>query len=330
MRVLDGGGFSVPKRLLSVLLSAGIVWSGVPAVQADQSDAIVSYVENEGELFRLDFSDFANVQLEDVSSGPASWQVTLDHAVFPGGMSRPEYFVFGDPAETSQFIDRGIDPAAAAKAVGEDISTVIWEQIAQLDVTSTRTRFVLRYTVQEDYLELSYPKSFMGLGVPEDPSDVVSIEINGAVATLSKQLLYKLGSGDPDTIEPMLGLFPASVTSTVEALVDPDGLMNVLVGFEYMALVTKLDNPLVPQSCFGVCLVCAGSLGVSLLGLASMVIACGGTLITGGATALLCIMAFVGTGFAAIIAIGSCVQCNECGRDDGGCPCAGMPVCNCG
>ena len=317
------------KRLFCVLLSAGMVWFGVPTVQADQSAAIVSYVENEGQLFRLDFSDFANVQMSDIMQGSTSWSVMLDHAIFPGGMSRPEYFVFGDPVETSEFIDHGIDPAAAAQAVGEDISTVLWQQIVQLDVTSTPSHFVLRYTVQADYMELSYPKSFLFDDFPENPSDVVSIEVNGEVATLSKQLFFKLGSGDPDKIELILGSLPASVTSVADAVIDPDGLMNVLVGLEYMSLVTKRSDNIFPLGCFGICLQCAGSLilyGVSLVGI---VLACGSSLVTGGSTAIFCIAAFAGNAGAALIAMGSCAECNACG-DGGSCPCAGLPVCNCG
>lgn len=328
MRVLDRGGFSVPKRLLSVLLSAGIVWSGVPAVQADQSDAIVSYVENEGELFRLDFSDFANVQLEDVSSGPASWQVTLDHAVFPGGMSRPEYFVFGDPAETSQFIDRGVDPDAAARAMGEDISAVAWEQVVRFDVTSTLTHYRLRYTTQADYLEISYPKSFLLTGYTVDPYDAVSIDVNGEVALLSQQLFNKLGSGDPEKIEPMLNMFPASVTSAIATLVDPDGLMNAVLGFEYMALVTKRVSGDVVQGCWGECISCAGSLLAFGASLAGIILACGSALVTGGSTAVLCILSFVGATSIAAVSLGACSACGSCGRGDS-CPCSGQPVCDC-
>lgn len=327
-RVKKKGDFSVAKRLLSVLLSAGIVWSGVPAVQADQSDAMVSYVENEGELFRLDFSDVANVQLENVSSGPASWQVTLDHAVFPGGISRQEYFVFNDPVETSRFIDLGVDPDTAARAMGEDISTVVWEQVVRLEVTSTLTHFILRYTTQADYLEISYPKSFLLTGHTVDPYDAVSIDVNGEVALISQQLFNKLGSGDPEKIEPMLNMFPASVTSAIATLVDPDGLMNAVLGFEHMALVTKRVSGDVVQGCWGVCMSCAGSVLAFGASLAGIIFACGSALVTGGSTAVLCILAFVGATGVAAVSLGACAACGSCGRGDD-CPCSGQPVCDC-
>ena len=335
MRILIGHVHSkrryfAPRQFVAAMLSTALVWLGIPTVQADQSAATVRYVDNHGELFRLDFSDFANVHPENISSGPATWHVTLDHGVFPGGMSREEYFVFENSVETSPFIDLGVDPAESAQAVGTDISMVAWEQVVRLDVTSTSSHFVFRYATQVDYLEISYPKSFVLTGYGVDPSHVVTIDINGEVALVSQQLFNKLGSGDPGKIEPMLDMFPASVSAAAATLTDPSGLLNAVMGLESMTLATKGISADIVQSCWGVCMSCAGTLILFGASLAGIILACGSSLVSGGSTAVLCILAFVGATGAAAVSLGSCSDCASCGDDDDPiCPCRGQLVCDC-
>jgi hypothetical protein len=157
-----------------------------------------------------------------------------------------------------------------------------------------------------------------GEGLLSDSGSQIEVEVNGVVVHLDAESLYDLQRAvlagevlSPESLPPGLERIAAAfhdlagfvdhaqrlylVESRVRGDADWDGSLHP-----------------VPHGCASVCMGCAASMLVSVGAYLGLVAGCGGALVTGGATALACVAAFIGVQASHLAVFSSCGRCFDC------------------
>jgi hypothetical protein len=100
-------------------------------------------------------------------------------------------------------------------------------------------------------------------------------------------------------------------------------------------LAQRLDTPATrDDGCWLACLRCFGTLLGFVGSSIGLVTACGGALVTGGSTLIICVGAFIAHETVMIAALTACASCNACAsktqrKKKDCCECRGEPLCDC-
>lgn len=331
------------RRVLVLALCAGLITAGVPrpaaAATLPTHDLDRFHVINDGQLFRMDFSDMLRGQAACLR-GAGSFTVTLSRADFgrsPRTSRGGGPFSFGpDPlldvaplgvGAVDVYIASGMDPREA----------IAWEEEVAWTVDGHAAGLTSTFRVGEDSLSLTLPWELIE-AAPGELVDrpIARIELNGASATVDAALVQKFRAAVALGTELPESEIPDSLRAIGASLQKMPAFVNGVVGFmatqeQAASYATLISAPPLGsvKSCWSPCLRCAGSLLTGLGAYAALIASCGGALVTGGATALACIASFLGVQGTHLIIFGSCGACVECAKDNP-CPCEdSMFECEC-
>lgn len=335
----------VLSLVLSVALAAGhpLAARGAGA-GGSETDGVRVYGNGE-EVFRLDYGDALRGGADVLRDG-GEFAVSLSRAVFPSAGGGSEWlergFVFGEGRSADSIVDLGTAPEQALRSAGrQTVRPSRWDEVVRWSVTSTARTVTSTFRAGPDWMSLTVPRELLEAdGAVAPGRHIVTVEANGIAARVDAALLR-----GPDAAQSCAGLRAALASREARALrdiadsfIDLPGFLNRVRGYleiERQARVRQAidllpgDEDPEPSSCTTLCLSCAGALLASVGAYVALVSTCGGALVTGGTTAVLCIASFIGVQSSHLIVFASCARCVECaGEPD--CPCEGEPLCDCG
>jgi len=205
-------------------------------------------------------------------------------------------------------------------AVGRPLHPLAWDDVVTWSVAAGPTSVVSTLAAGEDEVAGEIARSCFDPEVPLPPAEGwVELSVNGVGATIHadelRELRARLESGeaiDPETV-------PASLAALGDAFRDLPGFVN-RVHRLYLAdarlrggvLAVGLSSDGGESRCTALCLSCAGTLLLSIGAYVALIASCGGALVSGGATALACIAAFVGVQGSHFAMLGACGRCYAC------------------
>jgi hypothetical protein len=282
-----------------------LVGLGVPHIAAEGAngpthDGSNDYILGGGEILQFDADRFREAYT-DLGKKPGSHSVTISRARLAGPLPRG----YGDTPRVARF-----EPGAVIDAH----ETVTWT----LETTSQAVTSAL--SVGFDTLSARIPWAVLEAS-PQELAFVppVEININGIPTILDAQsylaLLARVSSGE---IHGQLAL-PAELSRMDSDFVDLQRFIDGAVAFFLVDSTLRRDDSWraaamrpAGKSCVSICFGCAGSALGGVASYAALIASCGGALVTGGSTALLCIAAFLGVQAAHVAMLGACGRCYEC------------------
>jgi len=317
---------SLSGDVLRVVLVLALVAFGMPEPlpAAPTSDAAAGYYFQNGRgIYHVDYTDMLRNSAA-VIEGSGEFTVTVRQARFfdePLNVDRP--FVFGDTPSTDDVVSLGSTGQEVAESTEIDLRRVDrWSEVVTWKVTGSDEEMTTSFRVGSDYVSMTVPRGFSSED-PEafDASAVAVIEANGVFVEMDVERVRNLAkavqSGEalpevdaPGGFEEIAGSFG-----------DLPKFVNGVTGFLVAETRARVDGPLQlvpwgavmgPQRCELVCIACMGALLGLTASLIGLVAACGATVFSGGAAAVLCIAAFVGVGAAELVLMGSCAACGLC------------------
>jgi len=328
--------------VLSLLLAAGSLPAASLEPQRDRRADGARFYANLGQLFSLEGAGEA-IGRGGIPVEGEELTLILRRAVHTSSADEAEWrergFVFAEEGEAGRFLDLGPDRERALRATGRLVRPARWEEIVRWSGSAGEGRVTSTFRVGRDRVSVTLPRERIeGARAGESAAGgIVLIEANGTSARLDETVLQRArtgrlcGKGRGTSEERALRRIAAS-------FVDLPRFLNHVRGYleidrhervrQALALLPAGEET-ADSGCATPCLSCAGTLLASVSAYIALVSACGGTLVTGGTTAVLCIAAYLGLQGSHLVVFGSCGRCVECVREPD-CPCEGEPLCDCG
>lgn len=286
----------VLRKSVALILAVTVCLAYIPTTIAqDLSETL--FVENGGEIFKLDLSDFLE-NYQQVATGTGSFQVTMNRATYPGARD--------------------------------------WTEVVEYSFTSTETAFSISYRVGADTFTMTVPRAALQLSAKDlSPNIAATIEVNGAIEYLDMATFHELAAHMSITGEiPESYDLPQSLSSLA---LEFDDLTRLVDGYQSFHSATRtlrhhtFHVEADDDSCAKPCTSCAAMLLANIGTAAAVIAACGSAVATGGATVAACIAAFIAHNVTHFMTLGVCADCYLCVTEPEpvDCPCAGQPGCGC-
>jgi hypothetical protein len=278
---------------------------GLPHSAADGSTATTQdtanhYILSGGEVLEFDAHQLRQAYA-DFGRKPASHRVTIRRT----WLAEPLPHGYRDTPREARF---------GPTAVMDSHEAVTWtiETTAQV-ITST-------FRVGLDTASVTIPWAALR-STPRELALVkpVEITINGIPTLVETQTYLSLRGRDffPESTD-HLGL-PIELSRIEADFIDLQRFMRGVQAFFLVDSSLRRDdswrtavNLRAGSGCISICLGCAGSALAGAGAYAALIASCGGALITGGSTALLCIAAFLGVQATHVAMLSDCGRCYEC------------------
>jgi hypothetical protein len=312
--------------ILRVVLVFALVAFGMPqplpAATAD--DAVAGYYFQNGRgIYHVDYGEMLS-NAAAALEGTAEFTVTVRQArFFDEPLTVDEPFVFGSTPSTDDVVSLGSTEREVTDSTGIDLRHVDrWQEVVTWKVTGSDREITTSFRVGCDSISMTVPREFLGKDTEAvRPGAVAVIEANGVFAEIDVETVRglakaaKSGEALPE-LEALSGL-----EEIAESFDDLPRLVNGVTGLWVAEARARVDGPdelvpwgtaIAPQRCELECVACAGALLALVGSLIGLVAACGATVFSGGAAAVLCIAAFVGVGAAEMALMGSCAMCAAC------------------
>jgi hypothetical protein len=196
-----------------------------------------------------------------------------------------------------------------------------WDEAVTWTIETTRQTVTSTFRSGLDTLSTAIPWAVLerdpqaiALGLP------VEIDVNGVVTALDAQTYVKLQDHVLADVSQQNELdLPNELTRIGGDFFDLQQFMRGVDAFFVVDSTIRRDDALqvatstrASGSCVSICLGCAGSAVAGIGAYFALIAACGGALVTGGASALLCIAAFLGVQGTHVAMFGACGRCYEC------------------
>ncbi len=326
------------RRLCAVAL---IVFLVLPPVRADSTDDSPHFLRElhafaiEGRLYRLEVArQFRAGALESV--GAVVWRGPRVEVDLEPSMDSPGTFVHVDPTRLDQ--PGGPDGPTA---------DTYWMNVLEWQAAFGPDAVEERYVVGDDRIRLRFPRGSLNdddrsrARVPLEP---IEIEINDRLRRLDRGAVPPLPGARVRPIDPVDPIVSDDID--LGPLHDPDNFsrewlrFRELIEFVHARPIVDPDGgaEFARESCAPRCLGCAAGLLGTFASSLALISSCGGSLVTGGATIPVCLVAFLAHEGAMLGAVASCGACAACAdrridpREKPGflcCPCLGVPDCHC-
>jgi len=215
-----------------------------------------------------------------------------------------------------------------------------WIMELQWDVTFDEKMATSTYRVGPDRVTVRFPRELIGtdrVAKASATTPSIELDVNGVTTFVDPGMLAEWQPATRRLDSEIV------VTDLPTPLHDPQGFTEKWAGFRnlmdivYKQRMARIDEP-GKARCMGPCLACAGGLLATFGTSLALVATCGGALVTGGATAIGCLIVFIAHESAMLTTAAGCSVCGTCaatGGRTGGvrpeecCPCLGSPNCQC-
>jgi hypothetical protein len=312
--------------VLRVVLVFALVASGTPSPlpAAPSTDAPTGYYFRNGRgIYHVDYSEMLS-NATAVLEGSGEFTVTVKRArFFDECLTCDDSFVFGSAplmhdVERLGFTEREVEESTAVDLRYVDR----WSDVVTWRVVGSDDRVTTSFRVGADLVAMTLPRGFS----VEEPGeatarDVALIEVNGALAEIDGTVLRDLAevvqSGKPISEINV----PASLEDVADRISDVPRLVTGVTGLGVAESRARVDGPLqlVPwgpaigsRACEVECMTCLGTLVGAVGAGIGLILACGSALVTGGSTAIACVMAFLGYQATHVAVFASCAACGDC------------------
>lgn len=304
-RARSSPSFVSARRLLSTLLAAAVVVSGVPlparaAVVVEVAHLPTElFVEIGDELLSVSFTDYL-AHRADLARGDGAFTLTLRRAA--NGLRGNGEFLPGDPlAQPIRLL--GAEPAPTLRQTWQEV--ISW--------TLSRTPEAIQSTIRVGSDRFS-------MSVPQAVSDgMVDIEVNGTTTRLDRSFLRELDASARGTRGPLGEAdYPPELAVASGCFHDAPGFFKA---YAVLALISQkissARGPLVgaaplPATCLWPCTSCVAGLTAYVGSYFTLIAACSAAIATGGAAAIACIGAFLGHEAVSILMVAACAECAVC------------------
>jgi hypothetical protein len=185
-----------------------------------------------------------------------------------------------------------------------------------------------------DVVSTTVPWAVMGKDSSPAAGQQVEFDVNGTVILIDAGLFAALQSDLLAGRVPDTGVLPSALADMDDSFTDLAGFMIAVEGFYLAEARARTEGTLqagggfAPASCISPCVTCAGAVLAGAGSYFALIAACGGALISGGSTALLCFASYLGVQATHLAMFGACGQCYDC-ISEPKCPCEGQPLCDC-
>ncbi len=328
---------------LRVVLAFGLVVYGMPAPAATAPVQDGNYYFQNGEgVYHVDYSDLLT-RIDEALAGPGEISVVVKRARSSGRPAPDAPFVFGDTPSADEIVTLGSAAADVEDRTGKRLDRVQdWDEVVTWSVKGAAETVTTTFTVGVDAVAMTVPRAMLRHDGDEIlDGSVVTVEVNGVPtdidATVFRDLVAKPTVAAADLVATVGG-----------RIIDAEGFINGVTGFLAVEAKARVEGPLTliapdalstPSSCVPSCTSCAGAAMSNIAMYFALISSCGGALVTGGTSLVVCIGVFLALEASHLLLFGACGACYECANpsppppptspDPEPCPCEGEPLCDC-
>ena len=318
------------SKALAVAMSVALVFSPTLArVQAVQNITPHEvFVLNTTKMILFDFSEYHD-NIAGFVDGETDLTIRVSRTGSDHG-SEESPLLFGSREEV---VSNGVD-----------LDARVWNQTMEYKLSKNTNGLVLAVTSWDGQI---FSMEFPWAAIRNAPESSVKVGANGRWGEFHPSVFNELWSGvappagEASKLEDLLsGLSPEFRRGLAEYGQAGLSLHQGFPPIQGSAIqedgdVTKFEGPIYLMECEAEWMGCLGSLGVVMVSLIGLVLACGSSLVTGGMTAAACIAAFLGVSTAQLLSFSACgalANClddptpsppggdDPCGPDDEDCP----------